>query len=131
MTLGALSSRIGGPLEACACRVGRDCWLPGDYAPAGPLFSSPFGTKHGRLFRLGPRRSVVAGRHFDGRDDLRGRYAAGRDGAGLHARNRRELVVVELSAVGDDDGIPVRAAVAAVGLAYRRAVCRAALLRNT
>src|SRR5712692_3606565 len=131
MTLGALSSRIGSALEACACRLGRDCRLPADYAPAGSLFSSPFGTEYGRLFRFGPRRDLVAGRHFDGCDDLRGRYAAGRDGSCLHARNRRELVVVELSAVGDDDRIPVRAAVAAVGLAYRRAVCRVALRGKT
>ena len=50
--------------------------------------------------------------------------------AGLHPRNCRQLAVVGVSAFRNDDGISVRALVAALGTDDRRAVRRNALFRK-
>ena len=70
---------------------------------------------------------MVAGRHVDGRDDLRRRHAAGRDGPRRPLRHRGQLAVVEHGGQRDAHRLRVRAAVAPLRRDDRRRARRAAL----
>ena len=110
-------------------RLGGHRRLSGDHAGPRPVLPPAVGPQHRGLLRLGPQGLVVAGRHVDGGDHVRRRHAARRDRPRLPAGNRRQLAVVELPALRDDDGVPLRAAVAPRGAAHRRRVRRDALRR--
>ncbi len=114
-----------------ASRLGRDRCVPLGDAAARILLSAAVGPDHGRLLRLGAAGHVVVGRHVHGGHNLCGGYPAGGDRAGLYAGNRGELAVVEFSAFRHDDRVPVRTVMAAVWLAYGRAVCGNALRGKT
>src|SRR5207244_11983925 len=104
-------------------------WIPSLNAVTYALNQLAIPHKQRGLLRLRPRRQQVAGSNLDGRNDLCRRYAAGRQRLGVHAGHRRQLAVVEFSALGDDDCLLVRAALAPLGLAHRRAVRRNSLCR--
>ena len=95
-----------------------------------PLLPPPLRQERGRLLSLRTQRELVAGRHLDGRDHLRRRHSAGRHRPGLLTGHRRQLALVVVPALRDDDRLPLRASVAALRPAHRRAVCRDALLRQ-
>src|SRR2546425_773844 len=83
-------------------RLDRHCCLSADHSRPGVVFPAALGTEHGGLLRFRQKRVVVAGRNVHGGDDVCGRYAAGGHRAGLYQRSRRELVVVEFLALGND-----------------------------
>ena len=113
-----------------SARLVRDSRLSRDHFAARLVFPAKRGEEHGELFRVGAHRFLVAGGNVDGCHHVRrGHTSAGR-GTRLHARNRGQLAVVGVPAVWNDDGVPVRAAVAAIRLDDRRAVCRDALRRK-
>src|ERR1700722_11599078 len=87
-----------------ASRLGRDRRISVADARAGDLFPAAFQPEHGRIFCVGAAGGVVARGNFDGGDDICRGHAAGGDGPRVFAGNRGELAVVELSAVGNDDG---------------------------
>src|SRR5579863_219887 len=98
----------------------------GDVA-VGAFFPAAVGAKYRGLFCFWTAGFVVAGGDIHGGDYVCRGYAAGGHGTGVHAGDFGELVVVEFSAIGNDDRVPVRAIVEAVGAADRRGVCGDAL----
>src|ERR1700676_1307335 len=118
-----------GPLNLATdlSRLGRNCRLLADHPGAWIIFPEKIGCEYRGLFRIGPRGELVAGGHVHGGDDVCRGHAAGGGRISVHAGRGGELAVVEFSAVRDDDGIFVRATVAAFWIDYRRAVCGDAL----
>src|SRR5260370_218410 len=57
--------------------LGRHRWLSVDHPISRLVLPRPLRQKHRRLFRVGPKRFVVARGNLHGRDDLRGGYATG------------------------------------------------------
>ena len=106
------------------CRISRH------HAHPWPVVSQPLGQEHRRLLRFWTQRELVASRHLDGRHHLRRRHAASRHRPRLHAGHLGQLAVVGFPFLRNDDGLPLRAAVAAVRPAHRCAVCRDSLLRQ-
>ena len=96
----------------------------------GLYFARGSGKSVGEYFLSGPQRAVVADRRLDGRDDVRRRHAARRDGLRRAERDRRQLAVVEHGRERHPDRVLLRRAVAALGRAHRRRVHRAALRRQ-
>src|SRR6266852_7277600 len=124
MTLGSRFLQIGGAFvrqaldDADAARLGRDPRVSAVDAPARAFFPEALEPEYGGLFCIGAPGYLVAGGNVHGCHNVRGGYAACGHWSRLHARNRGELAVVEFSAVGNDDGVSVRAVVEAFGLAH-------------
>src|SRR5260370_12233716 len=110
--------------------LGRHRWLSVDHPISRLVLPRPLRQKHRRLFRVGPKRFVVARGNLHGRDDLRGGYATGGYRTRVRERSCGELAVVEFSAIGNDDRLPLRAPVAPLRAYPRRAIRRDALPRQ-
>ncbi len=106
------------PHDADAARLGRNPRISAADAPARTFFSAQVESQHRGIFRLGTSGDVVAGGNVHGGDDVCRGYSARRHRPGLHAGNCGELAVVELFAVGNDDGISFRAALEALWPAH-------------
>ncbi len=76
--------------------------------------------------------TLFLGLYFRGRSgkSTEDYFVSGRYWTRLCQRGGGELAVVEFSAVGNDDGVPVRASVAPFGAHYRRAIRGDALRRQ-
>ena len=116
------------PHESYAPRLDRYRRLFRVQSGHRPVLRSPGRRKHQRVLSFGARCAVVACRDVDGGHDVCRRYAAGGDGHGRGQRHRRQLAVVVHGDERDDDGVFLRAALAAGRRDDRHRVCRAALL---
>ena len=105
--------------------------LSGDHTSSGLVLSWTLQQERGRLLCLRTQCLVVACRHVHGGDDVCCRHAAGGHWTGVHAGYRGKLAMVGLPSVGNDDGLSLRAALAAFRLAHRCPVRGDALLRQT
>src|SRR5690348_11946945 len=120
-----ISSRLA--YATWTLRLARRCLLFSDYSNRRPVLSPPLEPQHRRLFRRRTRRDLVARRHFDGGDHFRRRHAARRHRPRLSQWHRRQLALVELAALGDDDRFSLRAPLGALRPAHRRPIRRNAL----
>ena len=86
-----------------------------DFRPVGRRQMFACARQHVGVFSLRPQHSMVARRHIDGGDHVRGRHAARGHGHGRERRYRRQLAVVEHGGQRADDCVFLRAPVAALG----------------
>ena len=117
-------------LDAHASRLAGHRRLPPHYASSRALLPRAFREEHRRLFCFRPQRVVVAGGNEHGGDDVRCGHAAGGHGTRLQAGDCGQLALVVLPSLRHDDGVSLRALVAAVRAAHGRATRRNPLFRQ-